>query len=64
MSNLIVGLVLAGTGVLIFLSFYNLYCQVKKMDSQTREYTGIADQPNDNKQVTSVPEKQIEDLEK
>jgi hypothetical protein len=61
MSNLVLGLVLAGTAVLIFLSFYNLYCQIKKMDRQVHEYTGTADEPNDNKQVTSVPEKQIGD---
>ena len=65
--NILVATLLAITGLMIvaILVFYNLYRQVnKQIYDQNGEYMGQADQPNDNKQVTSVPEKQIGDLEK
>jgi len=58
-------LVSAAFFVLAALIFYNLHRQVnKQIYDQNGEYMGQADEPNDNKQVTSVPEKQIKDLEK
>lgn len=55
-------LVIAGLIVMIVLVFYNLYRQInKQIYDQNGEYMNQADQPNDNPQVTSVPEKQIED---
>lgn len=49
--------------IIAVLVIYNLYRQVtKQIYDQNGEYMGRADEPYDNKQVTSVPEKQITDL--
>ena len=66
MNTLVIALlVITGLSIMAILVFYNLYRQVhKQIYDQNGEYMGQADQPNDNKQVTSVPEKQIGDLEK
>ena len=54
---------ITGLAIMIVLVFYNLYCQVnKQVYNEKGEYIGQADEPNDNPQVTSVPEKQIADL--
>lgn len=56
-------LAIAGLVIMAVLVFYNLHRQItKQIYDQNGEYMGQADEPNDNKQVTSVPEKQITDL--
>lgn len=55
MLNTIVNLIILGFG----LNYYFKYQNLKKQMSASTTPTG--DEPNDNPQVTSVPEKQIED---
>jgi hypothetical protein len=57
MLNTIINLVIIGFG----LNYYFKYQNLKKQMS-TPSTTPTGDEPNDNPQVTSVPEKQITDL--
>jgi len=56
MLNTIISLAILGFG----LNYYFKYQNLKKQTS-TPTATPTGDEPNDNPQVTSVPEKQIED---
>ena len=58
MLNTIINLVIIGFG----LNYYFKYQNLKKEISKTSQATPTGDEPNDNSQVTSVPEKQITDL--
>ena len=59
MINTIVSLLILGFGLNYYFKYQNLKKEISKTP-QTTEPTG--DEPNDNIQVTSVPEKQITDL--
>jgi len=56
MLNTIISLAILGFG----LNYYFKYQNLKKQTSTLTD-TSTGDEPNDNPQVTSVPEKQIED---
>ena len=57
MLNTIINLVIIGFGLNYYFKYQNL-----KKQMPTPSATPTGDEPNDNPQVTSVPEKQITDL--
>ena len=58
MLNTIISLAILGFGLNYYFKYQNLNKQ-----TTTPSVTPTGDEPNDNIQVTSVPEKQISDLE-
>ena len=56
MLNTIISLAILGFGLNYYFKYQNL-----KKEISTLTDTPTGDEPNDNPQVTSVPEKQIED---
>ena len=67
MIQIIIDLALIAFGVYYYFMYKELKKQIKtSIESSILDDPSIptGDEPNDNKQVTSVPEKQIKDLEK